>query len=57
MCQAATCPWMTQSGERRLLLLDPAPMFLSRASGLISPDVSVVLFWTLLLVLPRMIQS
>ena len=46
-----------QSGGRRLLLLDPPRMIQSGASGLISLHVLVVVFWPLLLVLPRVIQS
>ena len=55
--QAASCPWMIQSGGRRLLLLDPLRMIQPGESGLISPDDDLVVVWPLLLVLPRMIQS
>ena len=57
MHQAATCPWMIQSGWWRLLVLDPPRMMQFWASVLISPYVAVFLFWPLLLVLPQMIQS
>ena len=43
---------MIPSSGRRLLLLDPPRIIQSGASSLISPDVAVVLFWPLLLVLP-----
>ena len=55
--QAATCPWMFQSGGWRLLLLVPLRMIRSKASGLFSPVNARVVLRPFLLVLPRMIQS
>ena len=54
---ATSCPWMIQSGGRRLLLLDPPRMIQSGASGLSLPDDALVVLRPLLLVLPRMIES
>ena len=54
--QAATCPWMIQSGGRRLLLLVPLRMIQSGASGLFSPVFARVVLRPFLLALPRMIQ-
>ena len=47
---------MMQSRGQRLLLLDPPRVIQSGAAGLFSPVVAVVLFLSLLLVLPRMIH-
>ena len=55
--QAATCPWMIQSGGRRPVLHVPLRMIQSLASGLISPVNARFVLRPFLLVLPRMIQS
>ena len=55
--QAATCPWMIQSGGRRLLLLLRLRMIQSGASILFSPVFARVVLRPFLLALPRMIQS
>ena len=55
--QAATCPWMFQSGRRRLLLLVALRMIQSRASDLLSPVNARIVLRPFLLVLLQMIQS
>ena len=55
--QAATCPWMIQSGGRRLLLLVPLRMIQSGVSFFFSPVFARVVLRPFLLALPRMIQS
>ena len=52
-----SCPWKIKSGGRRLLPLGPPRMIQRGMSELISPDVAVVVFWLLLLLLPWLIQS
>ena len=52
---SATCPWMIQSGGRRLLLLDGPRMTQSGALGLISPHDALVVLWPLLFFFPQMI--
>ena len=55
--QAATFPWMFQSGERLLLLLVPLRMIQSGASGLFLPIYARVVLQPFILVSPRIIQS